>query len=646
MFCGKCGSQVDDGLAVCPFCGSALQAPVQNPGVYGYQQNANQQFGGYQQYQNNGYQQGGQNGYGAQQYGGYQQQGQGNYVINRPPVPPAPPGKKAKAKKAKNGKKGKFPLAPVIACVLVVALVLTGIFAGPHIPFLSNLFGNGYASDNAFAKAAKKMGKKDENYPLMNAFAAADNLIFNTKSFSFECEVYHEIKVSGKVTFGKDIPSTQAYIEVKEDGEVLGRAAMTDGRLIVAEDGGYSNWSVDVKELCDHRADLEDAYFDLMEDSYKGNNSRVAYYNFTVDTYNELITDSNFESSYFSIIKDNRVNRDALNTFADCMCAAYNSAVERGKTQFGITDEEFVKINPEGVTVNDAFTQAADFLAELPEDAVEIDTEDRSGNSFDYKINGGDTADAFYDFFKNSQTIKKALPGSLFASLCEESQYYLDDFDGETLKGHVEIENNRLASVTAKYGNEEIFSLKVTDINGTKITEDDFSKAEKMFKKADNAYKVDNAKDVPDEDGPVMFLAPRFTTSIYLSSIVEDHAYYDSYNAFNSAVSKLEETADAQFSLGNLRFTNSAYGATGLITIGVDGNGKITLTLDSGLTFNEAAAGGSLLKLSGVDTSKSYYGMENQVIVCTSGIGGYVSTEVKSEYEYNNPTDGGYDYYW
>ena len=625
MFCSHCGKKIDDSLTVCPNC----DTPVQN---FNFSAGNQQQdaFGGYTQAQNQqnqygnsyGYQQNAQEAYGVEQnanrqYGGYQQQqGQGSFVINQSPAPAPQPQKKAK--KANGGKKGKFPLKAIIACVLVIALIAAGIVVAPNIM-------TGYAKDNAFAKTAKEMKKKDNNYPLVNALASVDNLLFNAKSFTFEAKAYDEGKVSGRVVWGESIPKHKLAFSCETDWDDCYEGAMFDGVFTAyyydKDDGiEYGNGAlVDIAKLYEKRAEYEDDLWDEWENQAREENY-VDVFNEMVDIYNSTDDGGKLDEYWFSVISNKGLNRDALNYLVATASSTYNSTLER--IAESNEDVGLYKVNPEGLSFVDIYSLAADFVATLPEDVVEIEKDGSSANSFDYEIDLNDAADALYDYVKNSPEIKGAIPAEWFEEMVEELEYVKRYADG-TLKGHIEIEKNYLKSLTVKYDNETVLSLTVSDINRTKISEDDYKAVEKKFKKCDDRYEIEDYDDIENINPTIgMYFLPRFAP---IAIIAPQYVRYVQTSRDADIASVAEDVlavVKSECALGNIATTGTA-----TVTVqAAGGNGPIAVT-QTGLYLpygSELSSWDDFINVCGIDRSKTVRSNTVYTITITpDGYGGY-----------------------
>ncbi len=432
MFCPNCGNQVADNVKFCPNCGSALRPQPQtaptDPAA-------------------------GRPGYGA---------GDPTAPVIRRQVPD----KKRAPKSKKN------VLAPIIAVVVVVALVIGGValaFGGSRA---------GYKKENVFASQMKNTKKDSSARDLMTILAALHNTAFNSKSLTASVIVDgDEDLFKGCFSFGNSLTSTKLLFDVYDGDYYL---AMRDGKLMVV-DVGYDAHEFDVPGL------LKDA--DALVELIPNKNEAP-------DAVQKLFGQTDAIKKTVEKLFSGKLDYASVNQLSDY---AY---------QFLSSVPEYARLvsQTEGVALDDLLGIVADCVAQLPDDVIEI-TADKNGDEtrYSYSFNAADALEYLIDYFFDSEQIASLLS----AEANQNSKEYLSEYRSEIeddlgsliFKGEITLSGKYISGATCYYGyngREELFRAKITGINDTEIAD---SKLDKVFNSvaADDVYRFASAEDVAAE---------------------------------------------------------------------------------------------------------------------------------------------------
>ena len=393
----------------------------------------------------------------------------------------------------------------VIAAIAAVAVLVVGIIFG-----VKALSGPKYEKNNSFAQAAKDVDKDSDQYHMLNAFAAVQNLLFNSESFEFELSLFND-DYNGKIAFGKDIASSQVIFNA--ENEIVG--SLYNGKLEGAAFG--DGLEIDIANVLKGTTDFANELISNGEDSIEDmkeelkdmkdrdiDDEVIKHYEKTIEASESLLTRLKenapaIDKAAQNLIADNKLNYDALSELYDNLVVPY---VESMSASRGIED---IKMPPFGFWLE----TLADFLANgLQDDDLDI-TVTKTGKgkeavySYDIKINILDVAESFYKYASSKAEVKEMLGDNaddLFDEMeeeIEEAKDYVDD-DEATIKVTIETKNGYVTKIKPRVDGLS-FTLEITNVNDTEITEEEYKEIKDEIDDADDFYTIDDMNDIIDE---------------------------------------------------------------------------------------------------------------------------------------------------
>lgn len=446
MFCKNCGQQMPDNVAFCPNCGE-------------------------------------QNDVGMQKI----EHAESNYESNIPVA------------------KSKKPVGVIIAAIVVVIAVIVGVVIG-----IGALGKPKYTDDNAFATAAKNVDKDSEQYHMLNAFAAVQNVLFNSESFEFEFKIYGE-KFDGKAVFGKDIISSEMIMDAEDEifaalyngmfeGTAYGDGIEVDMAGVLGGTTDFLNELISVAE--EELADRQD-YIEDMKD-FGSDEEYINMQQKTVDALEIFIERVKgnvpaIDKAVQNIISNNHISYDALSEIYDNAVVPYIEAMAsvRGVEGFVAPSFDFW------------WETIADFIANGLEDGdIEVSvSESGKGKkaviSYDIEINSVKMLESFYKYASVKEEVKAFLgedADDVFDAIESELDYISDNVSDSSsdIKLSVETQNGYATKIKPRFVGES-FTLIFANINKTTISEEEYNEIKVEIDDADDLYTFDSMDDIIDE---------------------------------------------------------------------------------------------------------------------------------------------------
>lgn len=406
-------------------------------------------------------------------------------------------------------KKGKKKVKILISLLLVAAILTSGVFIVPGVVL------QGYTLDNVFYLAAKDIGKDHDNYPLMMALAATYNTLFNAKSFTFQWKNTDEEDLVLKAEYGSKWYMSDIYCSLPDSAMCL----LNDGTIFYVDDDAENGMEGDLKHIFSSDTSfvakfVEAAFVTSYENNVKNFEEILAnqenlpqedidHFNELLDKYKSLQTDITehlsdtkaADKAFSAIIKNRRIN---LKNVFEAVNFAYIEPVMSAAEILNNDDEEISKIlssvtASEGASYVDTVKLIVELIAKTDySDALKVkDTQKGSGRNAEtkYTITGNliDLIECLVDEIDNSDKLREKFSNETIDKICEAARSYIENEDRDyfDFKITVETKGSYLSGLSLGNSDETVFEFEISDVNKTKVTEDEIEKVRKKYKKCD-----------------------------------------------------------------------------------------------------------------------------------------------------------------
>ena len=424
MYCPACGSEFPEGTAYCPGCGSAVQQPnayygqPQNEQYYPSNAVPSPQPGGAPYYQN------------VAEY-------------NAPAAAPA--------------QKSVNLFTVLIAVVVAVALIITGVIIVPKFTGRSGGFGG---SANPFSAAAGSVKKKSPQYYTLDAIGSVFNTVFDSESLTVNCSVQEDIDeyeniMNAQVAFGKDLFDTAAYIVVEDEPFFV----MQDGNLIASD--GWDCYEFSVQDFVSYSQG--GVSFPDIDDEFTGKEAEL--YNAFMSCFNELLDKYKGDLSKTNeLVSGHKINLGLINSLSEFWAIFIENYL---LLNIAMDDEcQYVPVKEAAINLNEALGIIAGFFAQ----ASSIDTT-KSGDTYHMTFNIRTVAADFVNYLQMNAVLDKIIPDSEIAmDLMEEMRDELSYMDSMTMTVDVTTNGGKAEDIVLSFNDyDEKLLVNVRNINNTTV---------------------------------------------------------------------------------------------------------------------------------------------------------------------------------
>ena len=388
---------------------------------------------------------------------------------------PAP--QKAKKAKKANGPKKKH--RGLKAFVIVIAVLLAAAVAAAAIvpPVLTK-------QDNPFAQKLKDVDKKSDEYYMLEVLSAVHNTLFASLGFTAKVSEDGDTLATMKVKFGKDIASSQFYLNADDDIY----AALKDKEFTFTD--GYGKLTVNAEKLTKNSKDLKEFLNEGAENirnrskQYKGEPYEESM-KIIADTLEEAA--NSVDTSVLALIENWHLNVNALSEVFRYAAVFFANSQFGGQTYiYSLRD------------FNYWYDQLASFIASGANGAFKVS---KSGSTYKIKVNLKDLMLALTDYIDKNAELRRLATDELVDEVVAEMRDEFRYWSNEQLTLSVKLAHQLTMAYVSeiKISNDYAdVKLTVSKINTTSVSKDDVSKVTRAAKNAQENVKINSFDDLND----------------------------------------------------------------------------------------------------------------------------------------------------